>query len=245
VSIGLPNRRGGRSGGAPHASPGAGIVHAAVSVLSQPLSETAERRLKLAMDVGERTFSVLMFGYMAINFLPTLTTAPINDLLLLSEGLVTVFMVLRRFTQDVSTRPFDWMAALAGTAAPMAVHAPDANVHRLAPQALLFGIWIFGVALSIWGKLSLRRSFGLAAANRGVMQGGPYRLVRHPVYAGYMMTYVFSILANPQLFNGLLYLGTVTLIVIRVLAEERVLKSDPAYFDFMGRVKFRLVPGLF
>ena len=197
------------------------------------------------MDLGERAFSVLMFGFMAVNFLPTLASAPVNDLLLLSEGLVTVFMVLRRFTQDVSTRPFDWLVALAGTAAPMAVHAPDPSKHALAPQLLLVAIWLFGVAFSIWGKLSLRRSFGLAAANRGVVEGGPYRLVRHPIYAGYLMTYVFSILSNPQMFNGLLYLFTVTLIVIRIIAEERILKADPAYATFMGRVKFRLVPCLF
>ena len=35
------------------------------------------------------------------------------------------------------------------------------------------------------------------------------------------------------------------MIIIRVVAEERVLKADPAYAAFMGKVRYRLAPGLF
>ncbi len=213
--------------------------------MSAPLSEAAERRLKLAMDLGERTVSVLFFANLAATFLPKLTAAPVNGLLLLSEGLVTLFMVLRRFTQDVSTRPLDWLAALAGTAAPMLVHPAGSSAHALIPQAGIVGLWMFGVLFSIWGKLTLRRSFGLAAANRGVVQGGPYSFVRHPIYSGYIMIYVASLLANPLAWNAALYLFTLALIVIRVLAEERVLRADPAYAAFMQKVRFRLAPGAF
>ena len=38
------------------------------------------------------------------------------------------------------------------------------------------------------GKLSLGRSFGLMPANRGVVSTGMYRLVRHPIYLGYLVT---------------------------------------------------------
>lgn len=213
--------------------------------MSAPLSATAERRLKLGMDVGERTFSVLMFAYMAVTFVPGLAAAPINALPLFSEGLVTVFMVLRRLTQDVSTRPFDWLVALAGTAAPLLVQPAGPGGHALIPQIGFAALWLFGVAFSIWGKLILRRSFGLAAANRGVVEGGPYRLVRHPIYAGYIITYIAFLLVNPRVENAALYLFTITLIVVRVLAEERVLRADPVYAAFMARVKFRLAPGLF
>ena len=219
--------------------------HADVLPLSPPLDETVERRLKLAMDVGERAFSVLMFSILVVTFLPNLTAAPVNGLLVLSEGLVMVFMVLRRFTQDVSTRPFDWLIALAGTAAPLLVHPAGSGTHALAPQAVYFGVWLFGVAFSIWGKLTLRRSFGLAAANRGVVEGGPYMFMRHPIYSGYIMTYIASLLANPLTWNAGLYLCTSIMIIIRVVAEERVLKADPAYAAFMAKVRYRLAPGLF
>lgn len=213
--------------------------------MSARLDETVERRLKLAMDLGERAFSVLMFANLAVIFLPNLTTAPINGLLVFSEGLVMVFMVCRRITQDVSTRPFDWLIALAGTAAPLLVRPASPGTHAVAPQAIIVGLWLFGVLFSIWGKLALRRSFGLAAANRGVVESGPYVFLRHPIYGGYVVTYIASLLANPLAWNAGMYLCTVVMIVARVMAEERVLKADPAYAAFMVRVRYRLAPGLF
>lgn len=213
--------------------------------MSAPLDETLERRLKLAIDLGERAFSVVMFTSLAVRFLPDLTTTPINGLVLFSEGLVVVFMLLRRTTQDISTRPFDWLIALVGTAAPLLVKPADPGMHALTPPALFFGLWLFGVLFSIWGKLTLRRSFGLAAANRGVVEGGPYVFVRHPIYAGYIVIYIASLLGNPQVWNAVLYASALAMIVIRVLAEERVLKADPAYAAFMGKVRYRLAPGLF
>src|ERR1700682_5194874 len=45
-----------------------------------------------------------------------------------------------------------------------------------------------GVLLQIYAKLTLRRSFGIIAANRGVMTSGPYRVVRHPMYAAYLLS---------------------------------------------------------
>ena len=197
------------------------------------------------MDLGERAFSVVMFAGLAVRFLPDLTTAPINGLLLFSEGLVTVFMILRRTTQDVSTRPFDWLVALAGTAAPLLVRPAGPGTHALAPQAIIVGLWLFGMLFSIWGKLTLRRSFGLAAANRGVVEGGPYVFVRHPIYTGYLLVYIASILGNPLAWNAVLYVCALAMIVIRVMAEERVLKVDPTYAALMGRVRYRLAPGLF
>lgn len=213
--------------------------------MSAPLDETLERRLKLAMDLGERAFSVVMFAGLAVRFLPDLTTSPIYGLLLISEGLVVVFMVLRRITQDVSTRPFDWLVALAGTAAPLLVQPAEPGAHALAPQAVIVGLWLFGMLFSIWGKLTLRRSFGLAAANRGVVQGGPYVFVRHPIYSGYIVIYIASLLGIPQAPNAILYGFTLAMIVIRIVAEERILKADPAYQSFMGKVRYRLAPGLF
>ena len=212
--------------------------------MSAPLSDAAEGRLKLAMDLGERTFSLLMFSYLVVNFLPVLKETPTYGLLLFSEGLVTAFMVFRRITLQVSTRPFDWLFALAGTAAPLFVR-PAPGVHPLVAVNVIVFLFLFGNAVAIWGKLTLRRSFGLAAANRGVVEGGPYRFVRHPIYAGYIFFWAANLLNIPTLFNASLYAFTLTLVVIRVLAEERILKLDPVYTAFMDRVRFRLAPGLF
>ena len=104
---------------------------------------------------------------------------------------------------------------------------------------------LFGVFLNLSAKLTLRRSFGVVAANRGVKIGGPYRLIRHPMYAGYTLTQLGFLLSGPTLWNLGLYGLALSLQIARILAEERILSNDPAYAEMSGRVRYRLVPYVF
>lgn len=207
-----------------------------------PLGDTLQRRLKLVMDIGERCFSIILFSGMVMRITHSPAFRPWDALALISEGLVVSFIVFRRGTEAVSTRPLDWLVAFAGTAAPMFVRVGG---HALAPPAAVTAIMLAGMLFAIWGKLILRRSFGLAAANRGVVDSGPYAFIRHPIYAGYLILYVGFFLANPLAWNAAVYSATLALLVLRVLAEERVLERDTAYATFMGRVRYRLAPGVF
>ena len=54
-----------------------------------------------------------------------------------------------------------------------------------------------GLIVVIVGKMSLGRSFGLMPANRGIVSTGLYRVVRHPIYLGYLITHVGFVAANP------------------------------------------------
>ena len=58
-----------------------------------------------------------------------------------------------------------------------------------------------GLLLVIAGKLSLGRSFGLMPANRGIVSTGLYRLVRHPIYLGYLITHVAFVPRTPTPWN--------------------------------------------
>jgi len=97
----------------------------------------------------------------------------------------------------------------------------------------------------IAGKLGLGRSFGIVAANRGIVIRGPYNFVRHPIYAGHVLTHVGFILANPQPVNIALVICSDVALVFRALHEERVLGRDSHYREYCGRVNWHLVPGVF
>ena len=43
-------------------------------------------------------------------------------------------------------------------------------------------------ALTVWGMWTLRRAFSITVEVRQLVTGGPYRFVRHPIYAGEMIT---------------------------------------------------------
>ena len=71
---------------------------------------------------------------------------------------------------------------------------------------------------------------------------GPYGLVRHPAYAGYMISYAGYVAENPSLRNvGLVLLGTAFQLV-RIREEEQILSRDSGYASYRQRVRYRLIP---
>jgi protein-S-isoprenylcysteine O-methyltransferase Ste14 len=97
----------------------------------------------------------------------------------------------------------------------------------------------------VLGKLSLGRSFGLIPANRGIVSTGLYRIVRHPIYLGYLLTHVGFVAANPADWNLFILAAADIALMMRAVREERTLAQDPAYRDYMQRVRWRIVPGVF
>lgn len=210
--------------------------------MSAPLDPCLERRLQKLMDLGERTFFVLLYAIFVVSLWRSLALQPSNILVVISEGLVVFYTIIRRNAWMVTTRPLDWMIALIGTALPLFVRAGG---HPIAPTMVGTVFMLIGLFVSICSKLTLRRSFGLVAANRGLVHSGPYRIVRHPIYAGYILIYVGFLLNNPLAWNFTLYLLTIGLLIWRVRAEEIVLTQDPDYAAFMQRVHYRVMPGVF
>jgi len=112
------------------------------------------------------------------------------------------------------------------------------------------GLLISGLALRAWSMAILGKSYsrGLQVANRQVLVTvGPYRLIRHPGYAGTLLVWIgFTLGAGSwaaAVVNGVL-LGAAYLYRIRV--EERMLRTEfgAAYQTYQLRT-WRLVPGLF
>jgi protein-S-isoprenylcysteine O-methyltransferase Ste14 len=101
------------------------------------------------------------------------------------------------------------------------------------------------VLVVIAGKITLGRSFGLVPANRGVVIAGPYTLVRHPIYAGYLISHVAFACAYPTAWNISVLVVTDVALVLRALCEERVLAADLKYQMYCRRVAWHLVPGVF
>jgi protein-S-isoprenylcysteine O-methyltransferase Ste14 len=200
---------------------------------------------RIDLDLVEKGLVASFMALLAARLVPqaiATLSAPIL-LLLLSESLVVLFILLRRPTRDISRRPADWALGVAGTLLPLTAVAPEGD--PLAPLALCAGLMGAGFLLQLWAKLTLRRSFGVVAANRGVKASGPYALIRHPMYGGYALTHVGFLLSGPAWWNLAVYGGTFAIAVSRILAEERVLMQDPAYRALAEKCRYRLLPFVF
>ncbi|MGW8256726.1 MAG: methyltransferase family protein [Thermoguttaceae bacterium] len=166
-----------------------------------------------------------------------------NLILLFSEGLVLLLILIRRTASHISRRPGDWILAFSATMLPLLVYpAPD---RALLPPSIAAMIMLVGLVVQIHAKLVLGRSLGCVPANRGLKLFGPYRYVRHPMYAGYLLTHVAFLLMNPTIWNVGVYLTCYIFQIPRLLAEEQLLGKDSSYVEYMATVRYRLIPGVF
>jgi len=203
------------------------------------------KRRAQVLDLAERAIvAVVYLGLVARLLTDGWYSGELTSLLLLpSEGLVVVFLLLRRRTTDISLRGSEWLLALTATLAPMLVERGTGAA--LVPTSLAAGLMLMGLIVQIHAKVTLGRSFGCVPAHRGLQLSGPYRFVRHPMYAGYLLSHVAFLLVNPTLRNVGAYALCYALQIPRLLAEERLLARDRRYREYQASVKFRLIPGIF
>jgi protein-S-isoprenylcysteine O-methyltransferase Ste14 len=198
-----------------------------------------------AGDLFARASCGLLFALLSLNLVRDfLQTRHVTGLLLLgSEGLVVVFMVFRRPARQVDRS----LAARAITA--MSMLGPPllraGSEASLLPDLATAGMSAAGLMLVIAAKLTLGRSFGLVPANRGVVDRGPYTLMRHPIYSGYVISHVAFLAAHPTWLNIGLIVAADSALVARALLEERTLIKDERYQSYCARVGWHLVPGVF
>ncbi|HZP10267.1 isoprenylcysteine carboxylmethyltransferase family protein [Methyloceanibacter sp.] len=199
----------------------------------------------IALDAFERLIVVFLFGRFAFKMLaaPGSEVDFVTVLILLSEILPVIFILSRRRSDAVSRKPSDWLLGISGAIIPLLVSPTGPG--SLAPHGVCAVIMLAGLYLQISAKVSLGQSFGLVAANRGVKVVGPYRFVRHPMYAGYMIAHVGFLLAFPSLWNAALYSAEFAIQVARLLREEHFLGQDQAYRAYAARVRYRLLPAIF
>lgn len=113
--------------------------------------------------------------------------------------------------------------------------------------ALVFAQIVAG-ALMIWARLTfgLRSFHATANATAGGLETrGPYRWIRHPIYAAILLFVWAGVGAHPSLASigagAIASLGT----AVRIMSEERLLLARyPEYADYAAHTK-RLIPYIF
>lgn len=169
--------------------------------------------VRRGLDVVEKIILLTFYTYFLIPILEAvLLRGDMGAVLLaISETLVVALVFFRKPAQVLSQRPQDWLLAFGATLSPTLVRPLQGEPNAFANIAAL--LMVAGILFQIVSKSMLGRRFGIVAANRGICASGPYRLVRHPIYMGYLMTHIGFLCLAPTWWNVAMYALTYSLMI--------------------------------
>jgi len=139
---------------------------------------------------------------------------------------------------------------------PMVIVAGLDHRYNWSPE---FPLWLivigfilisFGYAFATWA-LAENKFFSSVVriqTERGhvVCDSGPYRFVRHPGYAGNIPPLLGIVLALGSVWTLIPALAALIIAVIRTALEDQTLQEElSGYRDYVRRVRYRLIPGIY
>jgi protein-S-isoprenylcysteine O-methyltransferase Ste14 len=138
------------------------------------------------------------------------------------------------------------VAGLAGTVMLLVVGALPQGARLYAPPSWVGGlstaVSVAAFTLAVYGLLYLRRSLSIIPEVRLLVTGGPYRVVRHPLYAAEILAACAFVLVNPGALAVAVLAPFVATQLLRSRFEERLLTAAyPHYRDYARRTR-RLIP---
>ncbi|MBZ9797796.1 methyltransferase family protein [Mesorhizobium sp. ES1-4] len=210
---------------------------------------SAARKREILLDLREgffRTCALLcaaLFVYRGVYQLIEDPTRLNAALVAISEILTFTWLLLSRRPVTRDWNPLTVIVAVTASFGVALISLQPGTA--LVPLYVAAPLQFIALLFVIWGKISLGRSFAILPANRGVMTGGAYRLVRHPIYAGYLAGHVLFLLSAFSFHNLAVYSAITYLQLYRVLREEALLATVPEYRAYMERVRYRLFYRLF
>lgn len=197
-----------------------------------------------------RRFSdFLLFGVTAVELTILVLMTPtftMTDWIYVAQHAIVLAIAMTRAPPDAQDR-----SLATGIAVVVSYGYPYAQIIylRWAPGELAwpeggFVLVTLAAFLSAASLITLGRRFGIRPALRNLTDKGPYALVRHPMYLSYLLA---DIGYNLQEWNAGTALMVVTgwaSLLYRVRAEERILSLDAGWRTYTGRVRYRLLPGI-
>ena len=199
---------------------------------------------QLLLEIIMKFMAACALSYFAIEVFQKyqITNNIVLLLLLLSESITILLVISAKFTNTRDFSPLVIIATIAGTFYFFAISLD--NGIPIISNNISAAILCFGISWQLYAKIYLGRSFGLLPACRSIVDTGPYKLGRHPIYFGYFIGHMAFLLNNFSWWNvevlTLLYLFQ----FLRMHYEERVLSKNEQYREYKKKVRYRFIPFL-
>jgi protein-S-isoprenylcysteine O-methyltransferase Ste14 len=166
---------------------------------------------------------------------------PVTLFFLIYQLVALTLLLIRRNATAFSSNALDYIYALVGLGAPLFFRP----VEGYTGSVLAVLLELAGAFFVVGAFLSLNRSFGIAPENRGIKTMGFYHVVRHPMYLGYILAETGFVMGNLSQYNLFVLLIAIVFLILRVRAEERLLREDPEYQEYTKRTPWKLIPLVF
>ena len=226
--------------------------------------------------INTRTIVQLLVFIVLVPFLPLLISLKLNWWQAWVYGLIGVlgFVISRllvnkrhpdllaeraKFMQHKDTKPWDNVLArlvgLGGALIPLAAgldvkYGWSKTDYSMSVELVALAFIVIGYIIGSWALLENRFFSGTVRIQkeRGhhLVSSGPYAWVRHPGYAGALLTYFATplLLDSPWTFVPVIFIAIV--LVIRTALEDRTLQEElPGYKEYAAKkTKYRLLLGI-
>ena len=110
---------------------------------------------------------------------------------------------------------------------------------------LLFAL---GLGFAIWARLHIGRNWGTPMSQKDdpeLVTGGPYRLVRHPIYSGILLAGVGTAVALNWLWLSAVLLAGIYFIYSAIAEERYLIEQFPETYPAYKHSSKMLVPFIF
>jgi len=201
----------------------------------------------VSLEIGSRLLWAGLVSIFAVKIYIAFSQQPnINLLLLFMSEVITVgLLIFARIPTKTDYRPYALLITTVATFYFLVIEiSPDQSTRLVSP--LIAGlIQLAGLSWQVVAKIWLGRNFGLLPAQRGIVTSGPYRLVRHPIYLGYLVSHIGTLLSFFNLWNLAIYAALYLFQILRMVEEEKLLKNDADYQAYLNKTPYRFIPFVF
>ena len=163
--------------------------------------------------------------------------------------------VMSRVSEPLERSIYVWLASLlfiftvwAWRAVPGVVWRVESPWAWMLDAGMIAGLVMTAIAASALDPLELagiRQAFGWPLRHRGLITTGPFGLVRHPLYLGW----VFIVWSVPVMTGTRFVFAAISTayLVVAVPFEERELRRtmNDAYEGYSRTVRWRMIPGVY
>jgi protein-S-isoprenylcysteine O-methyltransferase Ste14 len=132
--------------------------------------------------------------------------------------------------------------------------SPDLPRLRILPATTALGlagvvVCAAGLGFSVWARIFLGRNWSAAPSvkeGHELIRGGPYRIVRHPIYTGILAAAVGTFLAGGRVMDAVIPAALFVVFIVKLRIEESLMMEQfPGEYPEYRRRTRALIPFLF